>query len=279
MKSTINIGGRLFDLSEPRVMGIVNVTPDSFYADSRVLDDKLIVQRINDVVSEGADIIDIGGYSTRPNASQVEVEVEIERVLSAVKILKRDFGDFPFSVDTFRGDVVRAVYDKYGDFVVNDVAGGTLDDSIISMAGKYKLPYIMGHIKGTPATMKTMTDYEDLLQEVLDFFVKRLEYARSEGVVDVIIDPCFGFAKNIEQNFTLLKHLDYFNVLELPLLAGLSRKSMIYNTLKTTPCQALNGTSALNILALLNGAKILRVHDVAEAVEVVKLYNCYAEAE
>lgn len=279
MQLTINISGKLMDFTSPKVMGIVNATSDSFYGGSRVGNSAAIASKLADIIGQGADIVDIGGYSTRPGASDIAVDVEVERVCGVLDILRREYGDFPISVDTFRGEVVRRVYDKFGAFVVNDVSGGTLDEEIIKTVGELKLPYILGHIKGTPQTMDSMNNYDDMMQDILKYFVERLELARRSGVVDLILDPCFGFAKNIEQNFSLLKSLDYFNVLGLPILAGLSRKSMIFKTLGVSPDEALNGTTALNFVALEKGAKILRVHDVKEAVEVVKLYNCYAKAK
>lgn len=279
MLNSLNIGGNFFDLSTPRVMAIVNVTDDSFYVGSRNIGVDQIRSTITKAIDEGADMIDFGGYSTRPNADDIDVFVERERVFRGVEILTQIAPQMAFSIDTFRSDVVSAVYDKFGAFLVNDVSGGTLDEAMFDVVAKLKLPYIMGHMRGTPKTMTKMTQYDDLIGDMLKYFVDKLGRLRGKGVVDVVLDPCFGFAKNIEQNFEILKNLNCFDVLELPILAGLSRKSMIYKTLNIEPLDSLVGTAMLNFVALENGAKMLRVHDVKEAIQTVKLFNAYEKAK
>jgi len=269
-KNTINIKGNLISLESPKVMGILNTTPDSFYADSRVnhIDDTL--KKAGQMLSEGADFLDIGGYSSRPGADDISAEEEIKRTAPVIKALRANYPEAIISIDTFRAKVAEKALEAGAD-MINDISGGELDIQMFELVAEAKSPYIMMHMRGTPQNMVTKTDYQDILKEVLDYFQKKLDVLQKKGVTDLILDPGFGFAKNREQNFYLLRHLNDFEVLERPILVGVSRKSMIYKTLAIDSEEALNGTTILNTLALQNGANILRVHDVKEAVEVVKL--------
>ncbi|MEP2771297.1 MAG: dihydropteroate synthase [Fulvivirga sp.] len=269
-KNTINIKGNLISLESPKVMGILNTTPDSFYAYSRVnhIDDTL--KKAGQMLSEGADFLDIGGYSSRPGADDISAEEEIKRTAPVIKALKANYPEAIISIDTFRAKVAEKALDAGAD-MINDISGGELDIQMFELVAEAKTPYIIMHMRGTPQNMVTKTDYQDILKEVLDYFQKKLDVLQKKGVTDLILDPGFGFAKNREQNFYLLRQLNDFEVLERPILAGVSRKSMIYKTLGIDSEGALNGTTILNTLALQNGANILRVHDVKEAVEVVKL--------
>lgn len=271
-KKTINVGGRLIDLTEPLVMGIVNFTPDSFYKNSRVDSHQAVVDRVGLMQLEGAAIIDVGGYSTRPGAQEVSVAEETDRVLSMVTPINKNFPDLIISVDTFRSQVAKAAV-LSGAHIVNDVSGGTLDEEMFDIVAALGVPYILMHMRGTPATMAQLTDYDNLIVDVLKELKLKVDVLRNKGVADIIIDPGFGFAKSIPQNFELLRDLSEFKLLGYPILAGLSRKATIYKTLGVTAEDALNGTTVLNTLALERGASILRVHDVKEAVETVKLWN------
>lgn len=259
-------------LDEPKVMGILNVTPDSFYAESRVHQESAMLQKAEQMINDGVFILDIGGYSTRPGAKDVPVKEEQKRVLQAIKVLKKSFPEVLISVDTFRSAVAKAAIQE-GAHLINDVSGGNLDEDMFQTVAELKVPYILMHMRGTPATMKTMNQYDNLLIDIGKELSAKCNQLKSLGVSDIIIDPGFGFAKSIDQNFQLLKDLDYLLRLGYPLLAGLSRKSMIYKTLDTDPKNALNGTTALHMVALQKGALLLRVHDVKEAVETVKLYQ------
>lgn len=274
----IKINNRLTDFSEPRVMGIVNVTPDSFYPGSRYQKEKSIVHVVEKMIQDGVFILDLGAYSTRPGAEPVSAAEEIERLSSALEIIVKRFPDLPVSVDTFRAQVARHVVREFGVGMINDVGGGTLDAEMFETIADLQVAYVLMHMRGTPQDMQTQTAYENITSEVLGFLQKRIAQLHLLGVNDVIADPGFGFAKTAEQNFRLLREMHYLKELNVPLLAGLSRKSMIYKTLDTEPSLALNGTTALNMLALLNGAAILRVHDVKEAVETVKLFSQYRMA-
>ncbi len=267
---TINCKGNLIDLSTPKVMGILNITPDSFYSGSRNKADDALLKNAESMLKEGATFIDIGGYSTRPRASDISVAEELDRVLPAVEILLKNFPELLLSVDTFRSEVAQRCIEK-GAALINDISAGNLDENMHAVIAKYQVPYIMMHMRGTPKTMKDLNDYNDMLQEILFYFSERIKTASSVGINDIIIDPGFGFSKNIAQNFELLSKLEIFEILSLSILAGLSRKSTIYKTLGCEPEDALNGTTVLNTVALLKGASILRVHDVKEAVEAVKL--------
>lgn len=278
----INIGGRLWAVGagEEQVMAIVNVTPDSFFAGSRRQSEAEIVAAAERALLDGAGMIDLGGYSSRPGADEVSPEEEYRRLERGFETVRRVVGEaFPLSVDTFRTEVVRRLYDRFGAFVVNDISAGELDPEMISTVGQLGLPYIAMHMRGTPQTMTSMTDYSaeegGVTGAVIRYFGTKVAEVRVAGVKDLILDPGFGFAKTVEQNFELLGQMDKLSLFGCPVLAGLSRKSMIWRTLETTPAEALNGTSVLNWEALRRGASILRVHDVREAVETVRLYAAY----
>lgn len=269
---TLNLRGELICLDMPKVMGILNVTPDSFYDGSRVSGEGEILAQATRMVDEGAHFLDIGGYSSRPGAATVSESDECGRVLPAVKLLARHFPATPLSVDTFRSSVARQAVDA-GASLVNDISGGELDPLMFETVADLGVPYILMHMRGTPQTMSTLTDYDNLLKEMTDYFHTKISRLRALGVRDILLDPGFGFSKTAEQSFSLLQHLRYLTIFGLPILAGLSRKSMIWKTLNTDPAGALNGTTALNTLALANGASILRVHDVKEAAECIALHQ------
>lgn len=271
-RQTLNIRGRLLDLSTPAIMAIVNVTPDSFYAGSRVVTEEALYRRFEEIQSEGGSIVDLGAYSTRSGAVEVSEREEMDRLRTALRILRDDFPDLYVSVDTFRSSVARFAVEEYGAGIINDVSGGTLDSEMFSTVARLQVPYVLMHMRGTPATMQSLTDYTDVGLEVLDFFITQSERLKSLGLHDIIIDPGYGFAKTLEQNYQLMTYLPRFvEALGLPILVGISRKSMIYKVLQGTAEDSLNGTTILNTYALLNGAKILRVHDVRPAIEAVKL--------
>lgn len=271
----MNIGGKLLDLSSPIVMSIVNVTPDSFFQGSRNATRKDIVRSVRRAVEEGASIIDLGGYSSRPNADDVSTEEEARRICEALTIIKEEFSDLFISVDTFRSEVVERAFDTYGAFVVNDITAGHADKYMLDVVADLGLPYIAMHTVGTPQTMSNLNNYDDLMTDILKYFRERLEKMQQVGIKDVVIDPGFGFAKDTEQNFELLRRVSELSVLEKPILAGVSRKSMIWKTLEVTPDEALSGTTALDWELLRQGVNILRVHDTKEAVQTIKLYNKY----
>lgn len=274
----IKINDRLADLSVPRVMGIVNVTPDSFYPASRYQKEKSIIHVVEKMIKDGVFILDLGAYSTRPGAEAVSAAEEIERLSYALEIIVKRFPDLPVSVDTYRAQVARHVVTEFGVGMINDVSGGTLDAEMFETIADLQVAYVLMHMRGTPQDMQTYTEYENITSEVLGFLQKRIAQLHLLGVNDVIADPGFGFAKTTEQNFRLLREMHYLKEMNVPLLAGMSRKSMIYKTLGIEATEALNGTTALNMLALLNGAAILRVHDVKEAVETIKLFTQYLNA-
>lgn len=271
----IKLNDHLVNLSSPLVMGIVNVTPDSFFAESRHSVPAKLLHSVEKIVREGGKIVDLGGYSSRPSAEIVSEEEEINRLSFALDIILKEFPDIFISVDTFRANVARHVVKNYHVAIINDIGGGTLDDDMFNTIAELKVAYVLMHMRGTPKTMPQLTQYENLTAEVISFLEQSLHRLRKLGVNDVIVDPGFGFAKTLEQNYKLLKELSYFSVLDAPLLAGVSRKSMIYNLLETTPEHALNGTTAVNMLALMGGASLLRVHDVKEAVETIKIFEQY----
>lgn len=278
----INIGNRLLHIGPdcPQVMAIINVTPDSFFSESRRQSDAEIAQAVETAVCDGAAIIDLGGYSSRPGANDIALDEELRRLEKGFRIVREVTGtDIPVSIDTFRSGVVERLYDRFGAFIVNDISAGELDAGMIPLAGRLGLPYIAMHMRGTPQTMNGLTDYPEetggVTGEVLRYFVRKVAQARAAGIKDLILDPGFGFAKTVARNFELLRRMDELAVFGLPVLAGLSRKSLIWRTLGTTPAEALNGTTALNWEALRRGASILRVHDVREAVETVRLYRAY----
>lgn len=267
----INVNGFLLDLSSPCVMGILNVTPDSFYAGSRMQTEIDITHRIEQIVGEGAGIIDVGAYSSRSNAENVSPAEEMERLRMGLGILRKVQPDAIVSVDTFRADVARMCVEEYGVAIINDIAAGEMDGDMFRTVADLNVPYIMMHMQGTPQNMQQNPHYDNLLKEVFMYFARKVQQLRDLGVKDIILDPGFGFGKTVEHNYELLAHLEEFRIFELPLLAGISRKSMIYRLLGTTPQEALNGTTVLDTICLLKGADILRVHDVREAVETVKI--------
>ena len=267
----INVNGRLMDLSEPQVMGILNVTPDSFYAGSRSETEKDIVQRLHQIIDEGASIIDIGGYSSRPNAEHISVEEEMSRLRNGLEIIRKHSPNAVVSVDTFRADVAKMCVEEYGVAIINDISAGQMDEEMFPTIAKLGIPSIIMHMKGTPQDMQMNPKYDHFLKEIFYYFSEKVQKLRDLGVKDIIIDPGFGFGKTLEHNYELMNHLEEFSLFELPLLVGVSRKSMIYKLLGTTPEEALNGTTALHTIALLKGANILRVHDVKEAVESIKI--------
>ena len=267
----INVNGRLMDLSEPQVMGILNVTPDSFYAGSRSETEKDIVQRLHQIIDEGASIIDIGGYSSRPNAEHISAEEEMSRLRNGLEIIRKHSPNAVVSVDTFRADVAKMCVEEYGVAIINDISAGQMDEEMFPTIAKLGVPYIIMHMKGTPQDMQVSPKYDHFLKEIFYYFSEKVQKLRDLGVKDIIIDPGFGFGKTLEHNYELMNHLEEFSLFELPLLVGVSRKSMIYKLLGTTPEEALNGTTALHTIALLKGANILRVHDVKEAVESIKI--------
>ncbi len=268
---TINIKGKLVELNKPLVMGILNVTPDSFYEESRLQSEKAIIARVHQIISEGGSIVDIGAQSSNPNSPFLSPEVEIERLDFALQIINREFSDLTISVDTFYGEVAKFSVENHGVAIINDVSGGSIDPKMFKIAAELNVPYILMHMRGTPQTMQQLTDYNNFIQEIFYYFSEKVAQLNQLGVNDIIIDPGFGFSKTLEQNYELLASLRGFSIFELPLLVGISRKSMIYKFLETTPTESLNGTSVLNTFALENGANILRVHDVKEAVEAVKM--------
>lgn len=271
---TLNVGGRLLDLSTPQIMGIVNVTPDSFYAASRVAGEKALRQRFEQIRQEGGSLIDLGAYSSRSGAEVVSPEDERERLRPALRLLREEYPEFVVSVDTFRSEIARFAVEEYGAHIINDISGGTLDSEMFATVARLQVPYILMHMRGTPETMQSLCSYQDVGLEVLDFFVQRSEELKAMGLHDLIIDPGFGFAKTLEQNYQLMAYMPRLvEALGLPLLVGISRKSMIYKLLGTSPEESLTGTTALNMYALMQGAHILRVHDVRAAAETLLLYQ------
>ena len=274
---TLNCKGKLLVIDKPLVMGIINITSDSFYEGSRSQTVESILSQATKMIGEGADIIDIGGQSTRPGSERISVKEELQRVLSAIETILKNFPETIISVDTYQAIVAEECV-RSGAAIINDISAGNMDSEMISTVAKLKVPYICMHMKGTPENMQQQPTYENITKEVLDFFIQKTDECRRAGINDVIIDPGFGFGKTISHNFTLLKELSAFKMLEKPIMAGLSRKSTIYKTLGINTNEALNGTTVLNTLALQNGANILRVHDVKEAKEVIKLYEQYEQA-
>ena len=268
---TLDLRGKGFKLSQPKVMGILNVTPDSFYTESRKQTDYEIETRIRQMMEEGADILDIGAYSSRPFADDVSPEKEMQRLRQGLSILRKLYPEAIVSVDTFRADVARMCVEEYGVQIVNDISGGRLDPEMFKTVAQLGVPYILTHMKGTPQTMQKAPYYEDVMKEVCSFFQSNIRELQDAGVKDIILDPGFGFGKTVEHNYQILHNLDELHLFHLPLLAGFSRKSMIWRVLNITPEEALNGTTVLNTISLLKGAHILRVHDVKECVEVIKL--------
>lgn len=268
---SLNINSRLLDLSEPQVMGILNVTPDSFYSGSRKQTEDEIESRVRQIIGEGASIIDIGAYSSRPNADDVSPSEEMERLRKGLSVIQRVAPNAIVSVDTFRADVAKMCVEEYGVGIVNDISGGMLDKDMFATVAKLGIPYILMHMQGTPQNMQQNPHYDDVVKEVFMYFAEKVQRLRDLGVKDIILDPGYGFGKTVEHNYELMNHQEELLEFELPLLVGISRKSMIYKTLGITADEALNGTSVLNTISLLKGANILRVHDVATCVEVVNL--------
>ncbi|MES2063201.1 MAG: dihydropteroate synthase [Bacteroidota bacterium] len=271
-KVTINAGGKLIDLTTPKVMGIINITPDSFYADSRKTSAEDVRLQAEKMLTEGAIFLDLGAYSSRPGAADISEQEETDRLLPAVETIAASYPEAVLSIDTFRAGVAEAAI-KGGAHIINDISGGELDENMFATVARLQVPYILMHMKGTPQTMQQLAHYEDVFAEVFDYFVQKIYRLKQLGVHDIILDPGFGFAKQREHSYALMNRMQEFSQLQLPVLAGISRKKMIYSLLDLTAEQALNGTTALNTIALMKGANILRVHDVPEAVEAVKIYN------
>jgi len=267
---TINCKGKLIDLSSPKIMGILNLTPDSFYDGGKYKNESEILSQVYMMLKNGATFIDVGAYSSRPNANHISETEELNRLLPIITLILKEFPEILVSLDTFRSQVAKSGIEA-GATLINDISAGMLDEQMLETVSKLQVPYIMMHMKGSPQTMQKQTNYENLLKDILFYFSERVSKARSFGIIDIIVDPGFGFAKTQEQNFEILNNLDLFNILDKPILVGLSRKSMIYKTLDSSAKEALNGTTVLNTIALQKNASILRVHDVKEAVECVKL--------
>jgi dihydropteroate synthase len=272
-KNSINLGGELIHFSEPVVMGVINVTPDSFYDGGKLTDEKVLLRHVENMVKEGVSFIDVGGMSTRPGAPIISTKTELERLLPAVHAIRKNFPGIPLSVDTYRSWVAVRVLEEIGPVIVNDISGGTLDTNMFETIGKMNIPYVLTHIQGTPQNMQEDPQYDDVLKSVSFWLSERVKKLTKLGVKDIIIDPGFGFGKNIGHNYDLLNRLDSLKVFQLPVMVGLSRKSLIWKLLGIKPEAALNGTTAVNMMALLGGADILRVHDVKEAVEAVAIFK------
>lgn len=270
---TLNLRGKLYPLDEPQIMGILNVTPDSFFAESRTSDDEQIAARVKQMMDEGADMIDIGGYSSRPGADDVSPQEEMERLRRGLRIVRKLYPDVPISVDTFRADVARMCIEEEGADLINDIAAGMMDRQMFKTVAHLGVPYIMMHMQGTPETMQLDPHYNNLRREVMLYFAERIDRLCQMGAKDIIIDPGFGFGKTVEHNYELMNHLEDFSVFNLPILVGISRKSMIYKLIGGTPQTSLNGTTVLNTIALTKGAHILRVHDVKQAVEAKRIWQ------
>ncbi len=271
MMHTLNLRGKLYSLCEPKIMGILNVTPDSFYAESRTSDEEHIAARVQQLMDDGADMIDIGGYSSRPGADDVSPEEEMNRLRRGLRVVRHLYPEVPISVDTFRADVARMCVEEEGADIINDISGGMMDRQMFRTVARLGVPYILMHMQGTPDTMQQAPHYDNLRREVMLYFAERIDRLCQMGAKDIIVDPGFGFGKTLEHNYELFHHLDDFNLFNLPLLVGISRKSMIYKLLGGTPQTSLNGTTVLNTIALMKGAHILRVHDVKEAVEAKRI--------
>lgn len=270
---TLNLRGKLYPLDEPQIMGILNVTPDSIFAESRTSDNEQIAARVKQMMDEGADMIDIGGYSSRPGADDVSPQEEMERLRRGLRIVRKLYPDVPISVDTFRADVARMCIEEEGADLINDIAAGMMDRQMFKTVARLGVPYIMMHMQGTPETMQLDPHYNNLRREVMLYFAERIDRLCQMGAKDIIIDPGFGFGKTVEHNYELMNHLEDFSVFNLPILVGISRKSMIYKLIGGTPQTSLNGTTVLNTIALTKGAHILRVHDVKQAVEAKRIWQ------
>ncbi|MEA3479942.1 MAG: dihydropteroate synthase [Bacteroidota bacterium] len=270
---SLNLGGKIMDLSTPRVMGIINATTDSFYDGSRVPGPEMALEKAGEMIRQGADILDVGAVSTRPGAREISETEELERLSPVLEALRRSYPDFPLSVDTWRSGVARTVCERFGIQIINDISAGMLDPDMFSTMAQLGIPYIIMHMQGTPESMQNDPAYENVVDELLQFFAERVYKLSLLGLNDIIIDPGFGFGKTLEQNYRLLGQFDAFRMFELPLMAGISRKSMIYKLLESEPDEALNGTTAAHMAVLLKGARLLRVHDVKAAVETVKIFQ------
>ena len=268
---SLNLRGRLVTIDRPWVMGIINVTPDSFYGGSRVADEGMLIERVRQMLTDGADVIDVGACSTRPGSQQVDAQGEMNRLQWALAAIRREFPDTIVSVDTYRAQVARRCVEEWGTDIINDISGGMIDQDMFATVAQLGVPYVLMHTRGTPETMSQLTDYHNVAAEVLEWMARRIDELRQMGVADVIADPGFGFAKTVEQNYELLARLDAFHALDAPLLVGVSRKRMIYTPLHCDADGALNGTTVVNTIALMHGAHILRVHDVKAAAEAVEL--------
>lgn len=279
-KLTINCGGEILNLSTPRIMGILNITPDSFYDGGKFSSEEQIKNKIEQMLDEGCDIIDVGAYSSRPGAENISEKEELSRLKPVLEMIRNHFPDIIISVDTFRSGIANYVIENFNVEIINDISSGDMDSEMFDVIAQYRIPYIMMHMQGTPQNMQKNPQYENVVKEVIRYFAEKTEQLKLLGVNDLIIDPGFGFGKTIDHNYQLLKHLDDFKIFELPILAGLSRKSMIYKVLnKSSSDEALNGTSVLNTLAILGGANILRVHDVKQARETIELTQKYLTAK
>lgn len=272
MTHTLNLRGKLLELREPQIMGILNVTPDSFYSDSRTPDEAHITDRVRQMMDEGADMIDVGGYSSRPGADDVTPEEEMDRLRRGLRIVRKLYPEVPVSVDTFRADVARMCIEEEGADIINDISGGMMDRQMFRTVARLGVPYILMHMQGTPDTMQVAPRYDNLRREVMLYFAERIDRLCQMGAKDIIVDPGFGFGKTLEHNYELMNHLEDFAVFNLPLLVGISRKSMIYKLTGGTPQTSLNGTTVLNTISLVKGAHILRVHDVKAAAEAKQIY-------
>lgn len=279
VKQTVNCGGRLFSFKEPRIAGILNLTPDSFYDGGRYKDESDALRHVAEMVEEGADIIDIGAYSSRPHADHISEEEEFSRLEPVLTGIRRLYPDLLISIDTFRSGIAKKVVRDFNVQIVNDISAGLMDQEMFSVVASLKVPYIMMHMKGTPANMQNNPVYNDVVKEIISFFSERIQQAKYAGIDDIMIDPGFGFGKKRSHNYTILRELRIFTMLGYPIMAGLSHKSMIYQPLDITSREALNGTTVLNTLALTNGANLLRVHDVKEAKQTIKLFQLYQNPE
>jgi len=267
---TIKIKGELINFSVPKIMGILNVTPDSFYDGGKYNSEKKILNQVEKMISSGADIIDVGGYSSRPGAKEISIENELSRVIPIIQLISKRFPNIIISIDTFRSKVANQAVNS-GAHMINDISGGNLDSNMFKTVSKLDVPYILMHMRGSPKNMMNNTNYDDILNEIKNYFSERISKAKLDGVNDIIIDPGFGFSKTKEQNYNLMNRLEFLKEFKTPIVVGISRKSMIYKTLDTTPDKALNGSTILHTISLLKGANILRTHDVLEAVECVKI--------
>lgn len=273
MNKSVNIGGKLLQLDTPIVMGIVNITPDSFYSGSRKETLNDAIKQAEQILEDGGTIIDIGGQSTAPTSSMLDASEELKRISPIIREIRKTFPNAILSIDTFYSEVAKAAVEEFGVNIINDISGGQIDDMMFETVAKLNVPYILMHMRGTPQTMQQLTNYDNLLKDIFYYFSQKVSQLNQLGANDIIIDPGFGFSKTVEQNYKLMANLKYFDIFELPLMVGISRKTMIYKLLDTTPSESLNGTTALNTFALNSGANILRVHDVKQAVECIKIYD------